>query len=573
MAKKIWFFIIIVLFIICEVSCSSKNKSQEYVDQGTISISEPINYENWKTSDVMEGKYSRNDFCSVSFSYQYRTLGLLTVAIGNNFSKSVEVDEIYEKLFYYFNELLISSPVAFEIPITIYVIPESAIENCLSNNAIVFTSPERLDNITLLENIIGAATGISEYWVKAGAAYIASGEEVNNQVLKNWYQETKDLNMLGLFIARFSTDWVSQQEVAIARMTAASLITYCVEVENIPVESIEGKINNDLRNRWLKYLGIQRTVDYTHDGFYNTFQFSQSDTCQLEIQTDIIHFCLNKLEGQVYFDTIDEVEDFIFRAYSGYNALTEFLVTNAPSITPLINPENEIFIEVRELDVMLGYTEGNTIRIQNSAILFDVLPEIVHTYNWNKKLAFVNDNLLLAEGFAEYLGKLLPIYEQTITEAIWEDINGRQSSPGISYWYYLDEEQMSAAIEWYLKQGGSINSVSVIDARLFTDAVAFATIYRMPHGGSMGISIYEKYNRLRPKLDLTKMDGLELNYSQAASYVAWLCDTYSLDTVLEKYVNNNDSTAIRDKSYEELKLEWLTELVANGGGIHIPESP
>jgi len=231
-----------------------------------------------------------------------------------------------------------------------------------------------------------------------------------------------------------------------------------------------------LRNRWLKYLGIQRTVDYTHDGFYNTFQFSQSDTCQLEIQTDIIHFCLNKLEGQVYFDTIDEVEDFIFRAYSGYNALTEFLVTNAPSITPLINPENEIFIEVRELDVMLGYTEGNTIRIQNSAILFDVLPEIVHTYNWNKKLAFVNDNLLLAEGFAEYLGKLVPIYEQTITEAIWEDINGRQSSPGISYWYYLDEEQMSAAIEWYLKQGGSLNSVSVIDARLFTDAVAFATI-------------------------------------------------------------------------------------------------
>jgi hypothetical protein len=69
------------------------------------------------------------------------------------------------------------------------------------------------------------------------------------------------------------------------------------------------------------------------------------------------------------------------------------------------------------------------------------------------------------------------------------------------------------------------------------------------------------------------MDGLELNYTQAASYIAWLCDTYSIDTVMAKYVNNDKTTSLEDKTYDELKQAWILELIAMGSGIPIPDSP
>jgi len=562
-------------------SCSPKTPAPASVEQPTLT-SEPTSaptqlpdYEDWERSEIGEGKYGRNDLCPVSFSYQYRSLGSLTVAISNNIPEAVEVDEIYQKIFQEYNQLIQSSPVNFENAITIIILPDSSVENCVSHEAVVFTSPEKIDDISLTGDIIGASTGISEQWVRAGLAYIASGEVVDEQVLKNWYQETEDLDSLGLFVARFMPDWVSQEEIEIARMTAASLIKYASESETIPVESLGERIDNDLRNRWLSTLGVERTVNYPYDGLYELFQFSESEDCSLLLKSETMNFCLNKLADTPfpYFEEVQDAEDLIYRVYTGYNAITDYLLENAPSVSHLTDSEETITIEVKKLDVMLGYTRGNTISIHNSAVLFDVLHEIVHTYNWNEKLYAVNDNLLLSEGFAEYLGKLLPVYEQTVKKAIWDDLNGWEWRPGISYWYCLDEEQLAAAKEWYLQQGGSLANEEAIDPRPFYDAIAFATMYRNAHDGPLGISIEEKYSRLTGRnYYISDMEGLELNYTQAASYVAWLCDTYSIDTVMAEYVNNDEGTALEGKDFETLKGEWLDYLRKKGEGIPIPDS-
>jgi hypothetical protein len=178
-----------------------------------------------------------------------------------------------------------------------------------------------------------------------------------------------------------------------------------------------------------------------------------------------------------------------------------------------------------------------------------------------------NEGLLLQQGFSEYLGFLLPIYESPIKTIIWEDLNGLEGVPGISYWYGLDEEQLDAAKALYLQQGGSLDSEDVIDPRLFTDAVAFATMNRDAYGGVLGISIEEKFERF---YDVSEMVGIDLTDAQAASYVAWLCDTYSMDTVMDKYVNNSEATPLEGKDFTTLKAEWLAYLRENGKGIFIP---
>ena len=574
--KVLLFSLILILLGVWTTSCSPKTPAPEYIDQPsltpkpTLTPTQLPDYADWEGSDVEEGKYGRDDFCPVSFSYQYRSVGSLSVAVSNNISETEDLDETYRKIFQHYNQLVKSSLVNFQNPITVFVIPDLSIENCTSNNDVVFTSPGSLDDITFSEDIIGASTGIPEPWVNAGLAYIASGEEVDDQILKNWYLETEDLDILGLFVARFMTDWVSQEEIEIARMTAASLIKYASESENIPVESIGKRIDNDMRNRWLSHLGVERAVNYPYDGLYEPFQFSRSENCSVIVKSESMDFCLNKIEDNPYSDEVSDAEELIHRAYTGYQTITDYLMTNAPSISHLISDEEKFTIEVKNIDQPAGLSHGNTITLQKNSRSDFILGEIVRRYGWFDDLFLNSEGLLLQQGFSEYLGFLLPIYESPIKNIIWEDLNGLEGMPGISYWYGLDEEQLDTARAWYLQQGGSLDSEDVIDPRLFTDAVAFATMNRDAYGGVLGISIELKFQRY---YEVSKMVGKELTDAQAASYVAWLCDTYSMDTVMKKYVNNEKDTALEGKDFETLKGDWLADLKAKGSGIPIPDSP
>lgn len=568
-----WLLLLGIFFVVNGLSsCAPNALSQGQDDQILPTPTEQLNYGEWEQTLLMEGKYSRDEACSASFSYQYRQLGFLTVSIATSVDDELNSANIYQTIFQKMEQLAQNDWIEPQIPITVFVIPDTLVENCVSNGAVIFTSPKKLTSADLVEEMAGGLLGVSAQWVKTGLAYLASNEPINTSILQDWYQETDDLDILGLFVARFKTDWVSEEEVQIARMTAASLVQFCMADESMPVDEMETGITNDLRTRWLNSIGVQRVVSYPYDGLYPPYQFSTTEECSLVAQSDEIRFCLNRLPEEIYFDEVDEAEYLIYQADTGYKALVDYLLTNAPSVTELTKPQQRITIEVQALDVLLGYTEGSTIRIHNSAVYYDVLTEMVHTFAWNQKLAFANDNLMLAEGFAEYLGKLLPIYDQTDKAAIWDDLSGWEADPGISYWFRLDSEQLDAARAWYLAQGGDLDSREAIDPRLFTDAMAFASLYRNAYGGPLGISIEEKAARLHQRLEVSAMEGVELNYIQAASYVAWLCDTYGLDEVMQRYVLN-DKTKLDGKNYEDLKLEWIATLIDKGSGIPVPDSP
>jgi hypothetical protein len=54
--------------------------------------------------------------------------------------------------------------------------------------------------------------------------------------------------------------------------------------------------------------------------------------------------------------------------------------------------------------------------------------------------------------------------------------------------------------------------------------------------------------------------GDELTYYQAGSFVAYLCDTYGFERVLDYYFKNPPIKAAFLKSYESLKADWLEYL-------------
>jgi len=256
--------------------------------------------------------------------------------------------------------------------------------------------------------------------------------------------------------------------------------------------------------------------------------------------------------------------------------LVDYMLSEAPSVQQLMNPNETITIKIMELEDRLGYATGNTIVINRSSIYYDPLHEIVHTFDWNHALAY--KTTWLTEGFAEYLGELVPIYPQTAKRCVFEDLSGEihegsnSPDPGTSYWYFLDPEQLEAAKQWYLAQGGRMETEEEVDPRLFTDAFSFATIYRNSDG-ARGVPIGTKYKALYPSFDPKGQEGLELSYTSAASFIAWMCDKYSLDRVLDVYVNHAENGLLDGKSYSELKSEWVADLRAKCAGIPIPGEP
>ncbi len=525
-----------------------------------------------------EGRYKRDEICGRIFDYTQTIYGPLTIAIAKNFAEPQDPQELAIQVIERYYELAESSPVPLDQPITIYVIPDPQNGECYSRDQMIFTEPEEIDTRAFVEDVLGVTTGIHEYWVKSGLADLILGEQPDQEALKTWYQDPEHLDMAGLFIAWFTEEWTTEEEREFAHMSATSLVQYALEVEQIPPIGLVEEVNNAVRTRWLESLGLQTTVDYPYDGRFAGFTYSTDNGCALVVQTDFIRYCLNRLPPeQGIFQKVPEVEFLIDYTYYGRKALVEHVMTEAPSVKNMMKPDEMIELTVTKLAVALGGTNQNSIRLQNDAVYYYPLHEIVHTFDWNT--AFPQANFWLMEGFAEYLGKLLPIYPQTQKRCIFWDLSGYTIDLGISglpkdltYCYRLDSEQFEAAKAWYLTQGGLTDNSEDVDVRLFTDAIAFATMYRNAYPGTLGTPIGEKY-QIGPNSKLASLDGMELSYTQAASLVAWLCDTYTLDRVLNVYINGAEDGLLDGKTYAELKAEWQANLKSRGQGISIPDSP
>ena len=524
-----------------------------------------------------EGKYIRDDYCSRVFDYHKTDYAELSITIADNLVEKVDPEEFVEKIITLYRQVYETTPYLFSHQANIFILPDPDIGECYSQGNLVFVAPGELDSRTFLEDLLGAASGTNEYWIKTGLASLVLNEQPDIINLKTWYETTDDLDMAGLFIARFNENWATEEEQQIARMSAASLVQYALEKEKIQVEDMELYVNNDVRTRWLESLGVHRTVIYPYDGNFPDFLYSQSRDCLLIVKTDTMNFCLNRIPDQEYFDEIFEAEFLIYDAYYGRKALVEYLLAEAPTISHLINPQETITFEIRELGGRLGYTNGNTITLNKSAVYYDILHEVVHTFEWNSSMNN-GDKLWMKEGFAEYLGTLLTIYPQTAKRCVYEDLTGplnneETSAPGSSQWYFLDTEQFMAAKAWYLAQGGKMENEETVNPRLYADAVSFATIYRNTYAGARGIPIGEKYDLLVPGFLNKGQDGMELSYTQAASFLAWLCDTYGINRVLDVYVNHAEDGKLDNKTYEELKAAWHDNLISKGQDIDIPGQP
>ncbi len=532
-----------------------------------------------------EERHTRNDTCSRTFDMHQTNYGALTISIADNLVEPRDFGELAGQVVERYTALSNTFPDFMNRPVSVFILSNPAVGDCYSKDTFVFVDPNELDSKSFIEDMLGAGSGSSEYWVRSGLASLVLGEEPDQAVLQTWYETTDDLDIAGLFYARFLDDWATEEEREIARMSAASLVQYSLEVEAIQPGQLVEKVNNDVRTRWLASLGVERVVTYPYDGQFTGFSFSHRSECSIYVQTDTIYFCLNRLPEIEYFDEVSEAEFILSHTYYGHQALVDYIHAEAPSVSHLMDLEEIISFRIIDQGAACGTADGNDVSVNNSSIYFLPLPRIVSTFNW---IPLLSGSIWIEDGFIEYLGKYIPIYEQTEKRAIFEDLKGRlfierfdgtetaqdKANPtGMSYWYFLDPEQLAAAKTWYLAQGGQMDTENAIDPLLFADAVAFATMDRNAYGGLRGITFSDKYSALHKYSEEQNLDGMELSYTQAASFLGYLSDRYTLDRVLDVYVNKAEEGLLDGKTYQELKSEWQAYLLSKGVGITIPGKP
>jgi len=582
----------VIFIMIVSVTCSScgqndliKASATAEIPASTAISTEPPLLSEETEPLFEEGKYIRDEYCGRVFDYHQITFGAITIALADNLDESVDMEVLAREVFEQYGKLSENSLAPMDHPLTVYVILDPMNGGCYSRDSVVFVAPDGLDSKYFYEALLGAGTGISEYWVMSGLTALALGEQPDQEMLKAWYEETDDLDAVGLFYARFLEEWASEEEIEIARQSAASLIQYALEDKNIPIDQLAEKVDNEVRTLWLASLGVDRAVTYPYDGHFVGFTYGQSNDCSILVRTDSMNFCLNRLPDQDYFYEISQAEFLIDHAYYGRIAIVDYLLSEAPSISHMMDPHELIEVDVRKLDYASGRVNGNKVSINQAGVYFDILHDIIHTFNWVTD-APARDEVWQIEGMNEYLGKLLPLYPQTEKLAVYQDLNGRMYNngeeftgggitvqAGTSYWYMLDPEQVEAAKAWYLAQGGQIEPEESVDPLLYAHAVAFATIYRDAYPSMRSHPLGMRYQSFTPGEINPGQEGLELSTTQAASFVAYLCDTYTLDRVLAVFITNAEDGLLDGKTYTELKAEWQTYLMENGEGIAIPGQP
>lgn len=560
---------LIILASACSLQYFSGNRSRSAILQNFTEATQTsfptLPALNEVSSLFEEGQYNRNEYCDSSFKYQQVQYGSMTINIANYLGKSDKIQEIAKEVIIQYINLYYKSPAPMSHTFTVYVISDPQAANCYSKEDFIFVDPKQLTSTEFLQNLLGKGTGNEAYWVKSGLLSLTNSQFPDNEALHNWYQETDDLDIAGLFIARFLDEWTSEEEQSIAKMSAASLVEYALKIENIAGNKLSEQVDNDVRTRWLATLDIDRTVSYPYDGSYTDFVYSKNSNCSLIILTDTINYCLNNLPEQEILNEVSELEQIINLTYDGYLDLISYLNANAPSVKSLLSFES-ITYNLLEQD-MLGYARGNRVYLNSRGAYYSSLHELVHTFDWNDSL----EDAWLSEGFAEYLGKYLTIYPQLEKDCIYNEFNGEKivyEGQILSSCHLLDEDQFTSAISWYLLNGGEMTPESAIDPLLYANAVSYATMYRDAKG-SRGTPIAVKYE----VFGFEPQENSELSYTQAASFVSYLCDTYTIDRVLDVFVNGAENGVLDGKTYDQLKAEWQFYLTMQGAEINIPGAP
>ncbi|MCL1820952.1 MAG: hypothetical protein FWG36_09910 [Oscillospiraceae bacterium] len=391
----------------------------------------------------------------------------------------------------------------------------------------------------------------SEKWLATAVNQNALGGEPNVDMLANYYQTADNLNLLRLFDTRFAEQLNTDDELNIATHTAQSIARHIIDTKG--ADALFNPLSDIDRNVWLQSIGVEREYADPYGGYLD--RYSVTDFNPLKITSNEAFYTIEPFSFDrvpaFEFDTAERIELFLYREAFGKEYIMNWLRENsAEGFSVVIPPVVQLQYRT-DKDALTSKVGKRTITLNRTA---DHLHEYVHTIlpltlgvlAWNN------------EGFAEYLAEFITpfSYKKEFYEILYKEY-----SLGDIFFFEEQSKAADALIrERYIRYTGN-NDIVPLDMRSLYDAVS--SVMTSDVGDFLREDCILLLKPIIQILNLQRPEaiadpGNKLSYLEAASFIAYLCDTYSLETTIQiARKENPDMLAVFGKDYNTLLGDWI----------------
>lgn len=511
--KKI---LLIVLFALCLSGCS---KSENNIIFSKQTFTRNSNYE--RTFHMLYGETKDVSIGFLENLFNEEEIGLKAKIVIEDVKK---LEQVYSNDHY-------------SDKLSIYILDSTIYDEPYVVGRNVFCSKDDFESGVYKEALTQGYFNLEDKSLSIGLAGYCFDEKFDNEVLIDYYSNEDDISVLGLFGGRFYDGFNTNVEIEIARKTTLSLTDYIIMKYGF--DTLLNGFDAQLKQEWLDSLGIKREYDYPYEGKFTNFHFSKSSEYPLIVKTDQVTYYFQPIESVL--NESQEIEYFIHKDIDGRKYILNFLKEHMEDYRLINNSQIDCYVLSGTNEKNGGDTLGNKITLYGR--ISPHLHEATHV--------FVRESLNASwkyEGMAEYINLIVypySYYKETLTKEYLENGTKNQS------------QVVKEAFEYYFNQGGRVTSTDGIDMRLYVDSIAYASLHtnsKIDQFNTLTTPINEVYGLK------TNMEGNELTYFQANSFLAYLADFYSIEDVIKFYTTDLNIEDVFQKTYAELKAEWIAYL-------------
>lgn len=421
----------------------------------------------------------------------------------------------------------------------------------------VYCTYENIQEGTYLEALAGIVLETDEPWKGIGIAQLVREKEPNEQAVASYLEQAENLDILSLFAAYFHPDFAGEEDRQTATALAAMLCDMVLEEQG--VDTLLGTPCVEYRQELLDKLGIGKVYSDPYQGFDMGYTYNGSLWYSFVVTTprgDEIY--VQPMPDDM--TTPGEVRYFLYEISAASQAILEGIQANAPKnyaiiadnysepITYLLDPNDSSYAEWNSRTIHLRHT-------------CHVVHETVHIMI----PAVDEDNRWKYEGAANYFMEQYypPKYHRELyfgglkewTEADLLTAENEKS--------YNELEWILAGHDIYLSEYGMPANAFELNVRQYMNARMKAYYQGFSEKISM-MPISEWYRIRYAGYMIAPKNGNELSYDEAACFVDYLIQNYSMDSFLQLCIDPKTSFGeIYGMDYDEIKQLWLEEMLEN----------
>ncbi len=396
--------------------------------------------------------------------------------------------------------------------------------------------------------LVQVLLGIEEPWLYYGISGYFFGDTIEESLLREWYAHGEDMGILRLFGLRFFPEWVTPKEWEIARQTAISLVRWMTEVKREDVRTTP--MTDARKQEWLTWLGVDKIYTDPYAGWLDGYRFERSEDFLVQILGEDASYCI--YDFVKYGESAQDIETFLYRERHGKEQIYQYLEKEGGRAAGEVFRDREKLPYVRYL--IRGEDAGSNKVSKTKQITlcgclhghlfaWEVLAKKQHDVHW------ANDALLL------YLDSVY-VQEDYAWEHFREFWENGVLYPGRPEKFAGTDQVILEYAHAYLERNPEVSlNRSMVDAM-----AAAGVLENRKIGGIFGATYLERHGLSAEQA----WPGDTMNRMEAASFYAWLVDSYSLEKTLSlNDIACPDYEEIFGNSYVALVKEWKAYLAVS----------